>query len=161
MFKISLKYLVLGLVFSVGFSSIASAQSSDEAAQTIERLNRTIEQVKDLVESFRNDLARQLVVQAEQLRDQAVTALHNGELIKARAKVNLAFSLLKKATELALAIPVRRLQSQLEELLQRADHFVIGSCNQQAERLLQEAKSHRDKALNGVSAGQIQEAAEH
>jgi len=161
MFKISLKIFVLLLVFSGGFSSIASAQSSDEAAQTIERLNRTIEQVKDLVESFRNDLARQLVIQAVRLRDEAVTALHNGELIKARTKVNLAFSLLKKATELALAIPVRRLQSQLEELLQRADHFVLGSCNQQAERLLQEAKSFRDKALNGVSAGQIQEAAEH
>ncbi|MCH8018349.1 hypothetical protein IH785_00720 [candidate division KSB1 bacterium] len=161
MFKISLKILVLVLAFSVSFSSIGSAQSPNDAAQTIERLNRTIEQVKDLVESFRNDLARQLVIQAEQLRDEAVTALHNGELIKARTKVNLAFSLLKKATELALAIPVRRLQSQLEELLQRADHFVLGSCNQQAERLLQEAKSYRDKALNGISAGQIQEAAEH
>lgn len=161
MFKISLKQFVLLLVFTVGFSSIGSAQSPSDAAQTIERLNRTIDQVKDLVESFRNDRARQLVIQAEQLRDEAVTALHNGELIKARAKVNLAFALLKKATELTLAVPVRRLQSQLEELLQRADHHVLGSCNQQAERLLQEAKSFRNKALNGVSAGQIQEAAEH
>ena len=79
MFKISLKIFVLVLAFSVSFSSIGLAQSPIDAAQTIERLNRTIEQVKDLVESFRNDLARQLVIQAVRLRDEAVTALHNGE----------------------------------------------------------------------------------
>ena len=102
MFKLSLKIFVLLLAFSMGLSSTGSAQSPNDAAQTIERLNRTIEQVKDLVESFRNDLARQLVIQAIQLRDEAVTALHNDELVKARTKVNLAFSLVRAFTNSSL-----------------------------------------------------------
>ena len=162
MFKISLKSFVLFLALTVGFASIVLAQSpNDVATQTIERLNRTIEQVKDLIEAFKNDRAGQLVMQAEQLRNEALADIQHGELTKARTKVNLAFSLLKRATELALAVPVRRLQSQLEELLQRGDHYVLGSCNKQAERLLQEAKSYRDKALNGASLGNTQGAAEH
>ncbi len=162
MFKIPLKILVLVLALSSGFASITSAQSpSDVASQTIERLNRTIDQVKDLVEAFQNNRARQLVIEAEKFRDNAETALHNGELARVRALVNLAFARLKMATDITLAIPIRQLRNRLEELLQKADHYVLGSCNKQAERLLQEAKSYRDKALTGVTDSQTQQAAEN
>lgn len=161
MFRTFCKLSILVIFFALCLCSPSFGQNPNDIAQAIDKLNRTIEQVKELVESFNNDRARQFVIQAVKLRDEAVTAIHNREFVKARTKVNLAFSLLKKAAELALAVPIRRLQSQLEELLQKADYHVLGSCNKKAERILQEAKSNRDQAITAATSGQTQKAAEH
>ncbi|MFQ5675488.1 MAG: hypothetical protein ACE5G1_06280 [bacterium] len=161
MSKSIIRILVILILFNLGSTVESYGQVPNDIAKAIERLNRSIEQVRELIGSFRNNDARKLFEQAERLRDEAVTAIHNRQVMEARAKIDLAFSLLKKATELSLSVPVRRLQSQLEELIQRADQHVLGGCDKEAERVLREAKSRRDQAMRAATSGHSATAAEH
>jgi HEPN domain-containing protein len=142
-------------------SQLVIGQTQREAENSLQRFNQRLEAVRELVSSFNNQRARDLVNRAETLRNEAVAAGKKNDLQTATAKLKMAFSFLDQAVKVTLEGPITRMRSQLEERLQNADQVILGSRNQQAQKLLQEAKANRDKAEQAVSAQQINKAVEY
>lgn len=155
--NISIILFVCGLVLTAtGFG-----QTRNDLVRTIEKLDRNIEMVRELVASFDNQRAQELLNNAEKLRNEAAADVQNNRFGLAAGKIKLAFSLLEQALKITLDGPVRRLRSELEELLQRAEHLVLGSQYKEAERILREAKLNGTAAEKALSARQINKAVEH
>lgn len=161
MYKIVLKLLLFFLAFSLISAQLGLAQTRDDFAKTIQRLDNRLNRAKELVRSFDSRRALELVERAQKLRDEAVSAAQTNNLVEATAKVRLAFSLLEQAAKITLEGPIKRMRSQLEELLRKADDLVLKSRNKEAQRILDEAKKNRVAAENAVSAMQIERAVEH
>jgi len=142
------------------------AQTRGDLAKQIQRLDRDLERARELVNSFDNRRALELVNQAIQLRTEAVRLLEKNsptkrDLTEAAARIKMARAKLITAAKLTLDGPVRRLRSELEELLIRADDLVGRSANREAQRTLNEAKKNRNSAERAASSMQIEKAVEH
>jgi hypothetical protein len=155
--KLAILFLVCGLLAS----SALLGQTSTQIARAIERLNKELQFTKELVQAFRNASAQDLVIRAEKLRDEALAAIRNNQPIIAANKIQAAFSNLEQAQKRTLAGPVNRWRSRLEELLQRAEHEVLGRRNKEAERVLRRAKENFSSAQNAITARRYAEALDH
>lgn len=159
--KRAAKLLLLLFCFTILLNSHGFGQTQAEIVRGLERLNRELEFTKELVRSFNSSRAQQLVVQAEQLRDEAVAAAHNNRPQIAVNKAKAAFALLEQAQRVTLQGPVNRWRSRLEELLRRADHEVLGRNFKEAERVLRKAKENRDAAERSIQRKHYRAALEH
>lgn len=158
--------IILFGLLSMTIMSSAVAQTRTDLAKQIQRLDRDLERARELVNSFDNRRALELVNQASQLRTEAVSLLEKDspsrrDLTEAAAKIKMARAKLITAAKLTLDGPVRRLRSELEELLIRADDLVGRSTNREAQRTLNEAKKNRNSAEMAASSMQVEKAVEH
>ncbi len=162
-FRIAL-FVFAGLTLFLG--SELGAQTRADLAKQIQQLDRNIERARELVASFDNQRALALVNEASRLRDEAVRLIQSDsptsrDFIQAAANIKLANANLLTAARLTLEGPVRRLRSQLEELLIRADDVVVRSGHRESQRLLDEAKKNREAGERAASVTQVQKAVEH
>ncbi|MFQ6113297.1 MAG: hypothetical protein ACE5NG_04305 [bacterium] len=159
------KWFIRVFVFILAWNcltvNLGFGQTRRDLARAIKKLDRQLEIVKELVHSFENQRAIQLVNEAQALRNQAVVALQNDNLAASGAKVKMAFAKLEQAVRIILDGPVRRLRSRLEELMRQADNLVLGSHHEEAERILREAKLNRDAAEKALARQQVNKAVEH
>ncbi|MFQ5771308.1 MAG: hypothetical protein ACE5HX_12270, partial [bacterium] len=137
------------------------SQTQNDLERGIEKLNVELAFAKELVGSFNNKQAQQLVNRAEQLRNEAVRAFKNHNFVVSGNKVKIAFSLLEQAVTITLDGPVRRWRSRLEELLRRADYEILGSQHKEAERILRNAKLNQEAAEKALRNKNVSKALEH
>ena len=156
-----LKIFVILLACSVLTSSIGMSQTRNDLIRALEQLNRDLERVRELVLSFDNLRAKQLVDAAQKLRNEAVSVIEHREFSVAAAKIKMANGLLEQAVKITLDKPVHRLQRRLEELMRQADHIVLGSHHKEAERILREAKSNQEAGKKAFGAHNFKRAVEH
>lgn len=161
MHRTFLKIFIIVFIWSLLAPSSGMSQTRRELIAALERLNRDIERVKELVHSFNNDRAIELVKKAQKLRDEAVSALQNREIVVAAAKIKLANALLEQAVKITLEGPIHRLRSRLEELMRKADNLVLGSHHKEAERILREAKANWEAAKKAFARKNINKSVEH
>ncbi|MFQ5822426.1 MAG: hypothetical protein ACE5JB_00030 [bacterium] len=157
----TINIFVIFLVLICLTTNIGFSQTRNDLVKALERLDHDLERVNELVLSFRNRRALELVNEAQVLRNQAVAAFKNHEPAVAGAKIKMAFFKLEQAVKITLDGPVKRLRIRLEELMRQADHVVLGSHHKEAERILREAKSNREAAEKALTAGNINKAVEH
>ncbi len=129
----------------LGFSALAPPSFSQteprlDLTRELARLDRKLAEAIELVSAFDNPEARNFLQEAKRHRDQAASRIQNNMPILARLDIRAAFALIDQAVKVAMSAPLQRMRSQLEELMRRAEHEVIGSGNREAERLLQRAK---------------------
>lgn len=156
--------LIIILTLCLAFSLITTAEGTAQRrgfVQELERFDREFERVKELVNSFSNDRARQSLQEARTLRNAADEAFRNGRLTEAGSKLKLAFGKLAVAAKVTLDGPAKRWRNRLEELLSRAEHEVLGCNHEEAQRILQEAKTQRDLAEHAAAALDVRKAIEH
>lgn len=156
-----IKILVLLFVMNLTGAEFAFGQTRDDFARVLQKLDDAIHRARELTTSFNHTRALELVELAQRLRNEAVTAAKSGHVAEAKAKIELAFSLLEQAAKLTLSGPIHRLRNQLEELLRRADDVVLRSRNKEAQRILNEAKKNRAAGEEAVAALRIERATEH
>jgi len=112
------------LVIVLAISNLALAQNRNQVANHIQRLDQRIENVKQLISNFNNKRALDLLLKAQQLRDEAATAASNNDAKLLDTKIRLAYTYLEQAVKLILSGPIERYRSQLEERMQKADHII-------------------------------------
>lgn len=156
-----LKTSVILLACSLLTSSVGMSQTRNDLINALEQLNRDLERVRELVVSFDNLRAKQLVDSAEKLRNEAVSSIEHHEFLVAAAKIKMANSLLEQAVKITLDEPVHRLYRRLEELMRQADHIVLGSHHKEAERILREAKTNQEAAKKASAVKNFKRAVEH
>lgn len=161
MFEKIIKFSLTFFISTWILTAAGFGQTRGDLMRGIERLDRNIEMVRELVRSFDNTQAQELLNNAQRLRHEAVTHIGNNQFGLAAGKIKQAFSLLEQAVKITLDGPIRRLRSELEELLQKAEHLVLGSRQKEAERILQEAKLNGNAAEMALSARQVNKAVEH
>lgn len=164
----SLKLILLCLILGFVTASAINAQniSIGELKNMLARLDRELEKARELIRTFDNRQAQTLLLEAENLRNQAAEIIDKQnprplELVDARRKIQEARLKLEQAVKLTLETTIKRWRSKLEQLLQRADQEVIGSNHPEAERLLQLAKQNRDAAERALAGRDGFKAIEH
>lgn len=150
------------LLFVAGEIPLAHGQISARNAiqHELEMLKQRIEALKEILHSFPNKNASDLLLQAESLGRKALTAFNNQNFTRAKQHIALANRLINEAMKLAMDNSVQRLKNRLEELMHRAENQVIGSGNREAERLVQEAKKSQFAAHSAQGQGQFARAVE-
>lgn len=154
-FKIALVLLLLGI-----FMPQQLAAQNDFEGQ-LRRFDRFLERVRNVVTSFNNLRGIQLVNEAEALRNSAGRDFQNRDFDEAQRKIKMAMAKLELALKVTLDGPIRRLRSQVDALLQRAEQEVLGRNHKEAERLIEEARNNRAAAEQALKSRQIQKAVEH
>lgn len=149
------------LLFIVGLLMPGNLAAQDDVGRELQRFDRFLEQARNVVTTFDNVRGIQLVNEAETLRNSAVTDIQNRNFRDARNKLKLAMAKLETALKITLDGPIRRLRSQVDALLQRAEQEVLGRNHKEAERLIQEARTNRDAAAEALKARRIQKGVEH
>ncbi len=139
----------------------SSSQTSNQLMGDIERLNSQLVDAKKLAFAFKNERAQQLLVQAEQLRNTAVKALNNKNVLVAKRNIDHAVVKVKEAVNVVIDGPVKRLRSRLEQLLRKADQEVLGRHHKEAERVLRQAKKNRDAAVQAFFNQKYLKSLEH
>jgi hypothetical protein len=146
--------VLLSIVSSLTiFAASLLAQVQEPIRLDLAKLDRQLAEAAELLASFPNSQARDILLQAKQLRDQAAANIQNNRLIQARLQIRTALQYIDQALKLALDAPAQRLKSQLEELMRQAEIEVIGSGNREAEQLLQQAKKSQASAEQAWNAG--------
>lgn len=137
----------------MSFSTLALAQVQQPIRADLAQLDKQLAEAAELLGSFPNAQARDILLQAKQLRDQAAANIEGNRLVQARMQMRTALQYIDQALKLALEAPAQRLKSQLEELMRQAESEVIGSGSREAEQLLQQAKKSMSSAEEAWNAG--------
>jgi len=168
MFKLAVKISLLLISLSLIGVSTAIAQNTTigELRNMLARFDTELEKARELIRSFDNRQAQALLMEAENLRNQAAEIINKqnprpAELVEAGLKLRAASAKLAQAVKLALDGTIKRWRSKLEQLLQRADQEVISTNHQEAIRLLQLAKQNREAAEQALVNGNGFKALEH
>jgi hypothetical protein len=144
-----------------GRPALGQGQGRDYIDSQLKRLDRQIAFASQVVASFANANAADLLRQARQHRSQARSLLDENRPLMALAEINEGLRLAEMAVKAALESTLQRLRSQLEEKMRRAEIEVIGSGNRQAEQLLQRAKKKQSDAELALRAMAYLEAIQH
>ncbi len=160
MTNIFVKFVLVALVCNLFPVQMVFAQSRADIARQVQRLDRELQRIGELANSFDNKRAQELVAKAQTLRKEAVELAHQNLLVQAGAKIKIAFSLLEQAAKLTLRGPVRRLRSELEELLRRGEDQISRRHHPEAQRVLDKAQKNRDAAERAVSEVKVAKAVE-
>ncbi|MFQ5648683.1 MAG: hypothetical protein ACE5IY_01965 [bacterium] len=161
MFRIICKGTLILLAVNLLSAQSVLAQDCERAKRKIQRLDRDLQRVAELAHSFDSERALELVRQAHEKRDRAVEQGLAGKCRRALVLIDAAFSDLEAAAKLILAVPIRRLRSQVEELFRRAEDLVAHCHSKQAIRVLERARRNRDEAEHNLDAKRIESAVEH
>jgi len=148
-------------VLLLGIFMPAQLNAQNDLKGQIDRFDRFLEQVRNVVTSFNNLRGIQLVNEAEALRNSAGRDFQNRDFEEAKRKIQMAMAKLELALKVTLDGPIRRLRSQVDALLQRAEQEVLGRNHKEAERLIEEARNNRAAAEQALQARRIQKAVEH
>lgn len=160
MFRLSAKFVIVLIACSFLIPDLSWSQTPNEVVRAIEKLDRDLKLVREIVHTFKNTKAWDLVLRAETLRNEAVQAIQNKKFGVASNKIKVAFSILEQAVKITLDGPVRRWRSRLEEKLRKAEHEIQGRQYKEAERILRQAKANRDAAERALANQHVRKAIE-
>jgi len=147
------------LLLFVLLMSLSKAGEAQDTRATItsqnylQRLEQQLAFAKELLASFPNPQAKQLIHSAQQMRDQARVALAANRLAVASAKIRSAQQLVDKAISMLVRVPLERQQERLQELLIHAERVVPASSNKEADRLLRLAVKNRRQGDQAIKKG--------
>ena len=157
------KIIVTALTLFVVMNTIPAtfAQNQRPPEWHLNQFNQRYKFAEELVAINNNQALLSLLQQARQLRDEAANAFAKGQKQLALTKLTTASRLIDQIIRTALRDPLQRMRDRLNELLQQAEQFVVGSGNMEAERLLRDAKNQKAKAVQAVLQQRYQAGLEH
>ncbi len=161
-------FLIMFTAFAVVLPQTALHGQQQSGNMTARMINSELRKLKqrivtatELLRQFPNEQAKRYVQEAEKQYQRAVQLARENRLSLTRNTIVQATRLVNKALELALRNPLRRLVSQLDELLRRAENLSPGMRSTDIERLLQRAKRNRQDAERAVHRGDFAQAMEY
>lgn len=159
------------LVFSIVFGALAQGGGCPDndcknCQNFIDMLNKKIDNVKDVVAKSGNPEAQKAFDEAVALKDEAVKLLGENKPVEAKAKAREAMKLLAKALSLANGSNCNNgcanFIKNLGEKIAKSEALINASKNDEAIKLLAEAKVKYEKALalqkDGKNTEAMQEA---
>jgi len=155
MMKKIITLLILLVVVSVSF-----AQPFRDARQALARLDKRLKFAQDLLQTFPDNRARDLLKRAIQERDRAAAAISARRYREAQRCVIRANKFLDAALKIILAGPLNRQKERLDALIRQAENVVAGSGNRRAEELLRKAKHNRLLAIKNFQEKRFDKAME-
>ncbi len=163
---LSLILLLAGFAVSVPVPELqAQQQGGTMSPRMINRDLRVLKQritaASELLRQFPNEQAKRFLEEADKLYKRAVQLARENRLTQAKGVIDQATALINKALGLALQNPVRRLVSQLDELMRRAENIRPGMRSTDIERLLQRARRNRQDAERAAHRGDFVQAMEY
>ncbi|MCG3119723.1 MAG: hypothetical protein ALAOOOJD_02234 [bacterium] len=151
---LSIAVLLLSLFLFLSITVPVAAQPDPTEARVKagwQELKDALAKAKEIVPTFENREARELLTKAEALLHEAeakytraLTMNDNRlrELLLKEALANLVLgkSHVDRAVKLTLDLPLNRLRNTLAELMRRAEQNVLGQNNREAQRLVYQAR---------------------
>lgn len=154
------KYLIY-IFLSIFLSGQLFAQTEAELKRKYTAISDRLEFAQDILLSFPNPNARELLKEAEKLLKNARTLYDNQNYILANRQMDSANRLILNAIRLILTNPIQSQRKKLKELLLFAEKIVTDSGNRKAEQSLYKARDHDSKATAAIQKNQYQLALEH
>lgn len=136
-------------------TGVVSVQAS------FKKLEEQLSFAKELLASFPNRQAQQLIQKAQQLRDQARAASLRNRPVMALSNLRAAQLMIDQAVGMLIMVPLDRLKERLQELLRRAERVVPVSGNKEAERLLRMAQQNRQFGNRNTTLGDYRKTMEY
>ncbi|MBN1984303.1 MAG: hypothetical protein JW795_22455 [Chitinivibrionales bacterium] len=153
------------LVFAIIFSSFGQGggnSNNNECKNFLDMLNKKIERVKEVVTKSNNAEAQKVLDEAIALKDEAVKLLADNKPVEAKEKAKEAMKLLAKALSLANGNNCNNgcenFLKNLAEKIAKAEVLINASKNDEAIKLLAEAKLKYEKAMVLFKEGKTKEA---
>lgn len=143
-------FLILLVLISASF-----AQPYQEA---LARLDKRLKFAQDLLQTFPDNRARDLLKRAVQQRNRAAIAISARRYREAQQCVIRANKFLDAALKIILAGPLNRQKERLDALIRQAENVVAG--NRRAEELLRKAKHNRLLAIKNFQEKRFDKAME-
>ncbi len=140
---------------------LVSAVNAQNARNGLDMLNSRINAAQELLKLFPDSQAEQWIDSAIRQRDEAVSFFNRGRNNLAAAKIKAALVLINQAIDRISAVPVDRIQEQIDELIRNAEQLVPGMNNREAERMLSQAKENRQAGIRALRNKQTRKAMEH
>ena len=126
----------------------------------VENLKQRILQVEQLLQAFNNNAARNVLLEAKKLGEQIESEFRQGRYGNVLALIRTANNTLDRILAIATDGTLKRLVSELKQVMQQADFEVLGGGNKEAERILRSAKQLHERAEASLQAGKVQKAYE-
>ncbi len=138
-----------------------SVWAQDTQDPLFQRVTQNIHNARELLRVYPNEAAAALVNQAQAALQEALQLANNRQIRLAQLKLRTANDLIERALNMLNKVPTARTQEEIEELIRRAETLLATNRNQEAERLLNNAKDHLRQAKIAVQSNQAQPSLEH
>ena len=155
-----IKLITIILVLGFGFS-YAQNRNINPLKTNLEQLTEQIKTAQDLLRSFPDKNAQELIRQAEKLRQEAIALAAKRDIQLASAKLKQGLTFINKAINILTLTPLTRIRDQVDELLRRAEYLIPGSGSREAEKLFKEAQSKMQLAKNAHNANDYRKSMEY
>lgn len=165
-----LKNTVFLLLLSVVFLSMPQVLSAQGGTPTpvqvrqmqskIDLLMQRIHQAERLLRAFDSEVARAFLDEVKKLQQEIQADFRAKRYHLVQAKISKANTVLDSILALATDSTLKRLITDLHQIMRQAEHEVIGSGNREAERLLKTAKQHQVRAELALRRGNTRQAYE-
>ena len=157
-----MKYLLTLVVFCLLFSAAYSQNNSHGGEARLQQLDSQIKLAQDLLSQFPNEQAKDLLALVVKARTDIQLLFESRRNALANAQLLVAFSLVQKVIDQLSQNPLKRIQEEVNELLQNTEQALVGKRNNKAaERLLQDAKNNIKNGNNSFERGRILMAVEN
>ncbi len=149
------------IVILVTVLLLGSVWAQDRQDPLFQRVTENINNARELLRVYPNEAASALVSQAEAALQEALQLAGNRQMRLAQLKLRTANDLIERALYMLNKVPAQRTQEEIEELIRRAETLLAANRNQEAERLLNNAKNHLRQAESASNNNQAQRNMEH
>lgn len=159
-----LKQILLVLFIANVFLPNGFAQDRTDVEKLLQELDFRIERLINFLTVSGNDRALEMVLKAQQLREEAVADAKDKRFTLAVAKIRAAVSLLDRAEEIAIktfAGTVGRLRNRISERFTQAEQLVSNTRQREAQRLLEQAKNNYNSAERAFGTKRYERSFEH
>ncbi|MBN1543109.1 hypothetical protein JW992_13285 [candidate division KSB1 bacterium] len=154
--------IIIAHLMLVGFSSLtAQSQQEQRAQEILQRLEQQIRTADNLLRTFPDPAARDLLGQAIRLRDEGIEHMHARRWRQAESQFRAALQLADRAIARLSEAPMQRAKQDAENWLQRAERVVPQSGDQEANRLYRQALSNHQTAEMHRQRGDLRRALEY
>ena len=148
--------LLISLILLMEYSFAQPGEGIPDLERQLNRLENKIREARHLVQLLNNPELNEPVQMAEYQYQEARTTFQNGQYIRCRNHIRLAYNYLgqlyqhlKSNTDF-----IRRYQEKLDQKIQEAEQIVTESQNAEAAKLLNKARYYREKALQMLNGDQ-------